>query len=292
MMKIRDEMHLSLAVTLSVIRDKLTAPDHNKEVPDKFKDLRLKHKNDLDSLNEKFNGVLKRCQADNVDFETDDEYQDVKNKLNRALDLLNIDCLGELSESSKVFLEEIAAAHSHFIESLVNLATVFEIESHVNFEAIKEMFILWHENTVASIHCYMKHADILAKFPDEESRNQQLIRHRTAALLDADCQFNEVVDSVGYDVLPAAFRKHNEANVKAIDRARDFLTSFSIMTFKNPFTWQLVKFRDTGEIPPRFLYLSDGGVYSEQAKQLVSAKLKSDITKISGDSFLLKLSLN
>jgi hypothetical protein len=287
MNNIQEEIQLKLAVTLSEIRDKITQADYKEPIPAKFKALRLKHKKELDALNLKFEGVVERCKTNKSDPEKDLEYIDVKNSLSQALELLNRDCMGELADSSGAFLVAIAEAHSHFIENLVNLATVWEVEERVNFDSIKEMFINWRENTVASIHLYMKHGDILLKFTDEDARNQQIMRHRNAAVM-CDCSpFNEVAGSVGYDVLPAPFHKINVRNVKAIDRARDFLTSFSILTFKNPFTWELVKFRNTGDIPKRFLEHSDHGVYSEQAKQMVTAKLKTDIAKISGDSFLL-----
>jgi hypothetical protein len=214
-----------------------------------------------------------------------DELKDCIEECHNCLADLNKDCVGELAICSRKFLDSISKAHSVFVEDLVLLASVYEIEENVDFGLIKKMFVNWYETAVGNLVPYATHAELLNEYKDDvDTLENQLGRHRLAAMI-YDCKFVEDSGSYDYNTLPKIFKTKNDSNMKALQRVRDHLTVFSVMTFKCPSTWALVKFRKDGTLPAQFVACSEKSCYKDSLDILVNSALKGQIANLAGMVF-------
>jgi hypothetical protein len=171
------------------------------------------------------------------------------------------------------------------VEDLVLLASVYEIEENVDFGLIKKMFVNWYETAVGNLVPYATHAELLNEYKDDvDTLENQLGRHRLAAMI-YDCKFVEDSGSYDYNTLPKIFKTKNDSNMKALQRVRDHLTVFSVMTFKCPSTWALVKFRKDGTLPAQFVAYSEKSCYKDSLDILVNSALKGQIANLAGMVF-------
>jgi hypothetical protein len=277
------EIGMTLAVTLSGLRqnsDDSSLP----ALPARLEEMKNKHIKDLEVVKAQFALLNEQCKADNVDPETSEDFQECAKRCNDVLNALNKDCLGELAQSSVKFLKAISAAHSAFVEDLVNLATVYGCEENVEFDKIKLMFNTWLERARENIRPYKTHAEILVDYADNpDVRDHEMERHRRAAFIYKG-KFCEDVKDPDYNTLDKVFEMKNEANDKSLRRTKDHLWLFSSMALKSPATWTLVEFRKNGIVPDRFLDLTDQDIYKDSVDVLVTDALKVEISDLAGQT--------
>lgn len=184
-----------------------------------------------------------------ADTSKDDEITEFYRKYDTLLKKLNEGCLIELAKSSSVLLKKIEDANGEFLEDIIQLAQVYEVQDNVDFKSIEIMYDKFHEMYREGCIHYRSCNELKRVFghdPDELER--QLDFHRLAAEAYG---FDYVEDETktGYSQLSKGpMTVINNNNSQNATRARDHLHGYAVGVLTCPEVWKLVEKRKNGEV--------------------------------------------
>jgi hypothetical protein len=171
-------------------------------------------------------------------------YKDFYDDYDKLLKSLNEGCLMELANSSAGFMKKIDDANGEFLEDIIKLAQVWEVESNVDFLALEKMYNMFRDLYLAGCVHYRSCSELKRLFGDDDAvYKRELEFHLKAADAYGMIYVTDERDP-GYKLLTkSAFTLINNANSVNATRAREHLYSFAVGALTSEAVWTLVKKR-------------------------------------------------
>jgi hypothetical protein len=255
---------------------------HASRFPTWHKELMAKHSKNLDDFKRQYDLMLAKCVSDDIDPQSSPEFVQFMEKYTALVKEVNSDCMVQMMDCSATLIEELSAAHSHFVEGIMLLASVYGSYDLVDLKAVAQVYDDWYVEAM-KLNPHYKSCKTIHELSGDE-REKELVRHRLAAMIYGVDDFSEVPGTTGYKKICPQFQQMNENTQTSTNRTRIFMKDFSLQTLKSSITWEVVKFRKEGIYPARLQQHLDKqkNLTVKDRNSLIEANLKQTIVTVAG----------